>query len=330
MLKYLLIIFVCVLALIACETKKDAVIITDKNIDALLKAEPNNVEYLIYNGEKKIKVYDYKAALADGAIALKLDPKNTAAMMVYAQSLANYANRTITDVATAQGFYNKILKIEPKNKRALIGIAATYSEQGDYKKSFSFINKCIMIDKKYRDAYIIKGSNFLALGNRKFAYSSYETAVQQDPKFYEGYLALGYMYTEDKDTIALQYYQTALTLNPKSTDAQYGIAMSHQENKKYDLAMQAYRDLLVIDPNYYFAYFNQAYIKQFYQNDIDSANIFYRKSLDLEPESVKSWHNLGLVYLSQNRPDDARRAFNKALEYNPNFALSREQIEKFR
>ncbi len=312
-------------------TSEKVVKVTDFNIDSLLTAQPENVEYLIFHGEKLLKVYDFKAALSDGAKATKLSKsKNTAAMMVYAQALSNYAERSQADIASAMRLFTTIVKKEPKNLRALIGLAATHAAQGDYERSFFYINTALKIDRKYRDAYVLKGTNFLALGNRKLAYSSYETAVQQDNKFYEGYLALAYLYTEDQNPIAIEYYKNAATLKPKAVEPKYGIAMTLQESGKYNDALNAYREILVVDSSYYFAYFNQGYIKQFYQLEIDSANYYYRKCLDVEPQSVKTWHNLGLVFLEQKRTEDARKAFNMALKYNPEYELSRIEIEKFR
>jgi phage terminase large subunit-like protein len=66
-----------------------------------------------------------------------------------------------------------------------VSLASTYTQQGDFEKSFQYINEALRIDKKYRDAYILKGTNYLTLGNRKLAKSSYETAIQQDTKFFE-------------------------------------------------------------------------------------------------------------------------------------------------
>ena len=268
--------------------------------------------------------------MADGAKAFHLDSNNWEARFLYANALNNRANRSIADVDQAQRHFLTLIKRHPGNKKMYVALASTYSQQRDFEKSFQYINTALRIDVKYRDAYVMKGTNYLALGNRKLAKSSYETAVQQDPKFYEGYLALGYLYSEDNEPIAVEYFRTAAELKPTSTDALYGVAYSLQQQRKFEESLAAYRHLLEVKPSFYLALFNQGYIKQFEQNQIDSAVHFYDLSIQLQPKFVKGWHNLGLCYAAQNRKADAMRAFSTALKYNPNFEISRIEANRIR
>ena len=214
-----------------------------ENLDSLLKLEPNNVELLIKRGNKYLETYKFYDALSDGAKAYRLDSNNLEARFLYANALNNRAERTQVDIENAKQHFLYLIKRQPGNKKIYVSLASSYTQQGDYEKSFQYINEALRIDKKYRDAYILKGTNYLTLGNRKLAKSSYETAIQQDTKFFEGYLYLGYLYSEDNDPLAVEYFRTAATLRPKSTDALYGIAYSLQQQLKFDEALKAYRDL---------------------------------------------------------------------------------------
>ena len=318
--------------LISCEskTKTNSVKLNLKNLDSLIKVYPDSVPLLVARGNKLIDKYDFYGALADGAKAFHLDSNNWEARFLYANALNNRANRSIADVDQAQRHFLQLIKSHPGNKKMYVALASTYSQQRDFEKSFQYINTALRIDVKYRDAYVMKGTNYLALGNRKLAKSSYETAVQQDPKFYEGYLALGYLYSEDNEPIAVEYFRTAAELKPTSTDALYGVAYSLQQQRKFEESLAAYRHLLEVKPSFYLALFNQGYIKQFEQNQIDSAVHFYDLSIQLQPKFVKGWHNLGLCYAAQNRKADAMRAFSTALKYNPNFEISRIEANRIR
>jgi tetratricopeptide (TPR) repeat protein len=324
----ILIALVLLAAVTSCKGKKAGTETQVRNLDSLVEIYPDSVPLLIEHGNKLLDSYFYEEALSDGARAFRLDSNNLEARFLYANALNNRQNRTIVDVAVAQRHFKLILENQPGNKKAYISLASTYTQQGDFEKSFRYINEALRIDKRYRDAYIMKGSNYLALGNRKLAKSSYETAVQQDPKFFEGYMALGYIYSEDGDPLAIEYFRTAAELQPKSVDALYGIAYSLQQEGKFDEALAGYRHLIETDTNFYLALFNEGYIKQFEQNQVDSAIYFYRSALDMQPRFVKGWHNLGLCYESQGRRSDALKAFGKALKYNPDFELSREAVKK--
>jgi tetratricopeptide (TPR) repeat protein len=315
-----------------CETKKqnNSVKLTLKNLDSLIKIYPDSVPLLVSRGNKLFDKYDFYGALADGAKAFHLDSSNWEARFLYANALNNKADRGVSDVDQAQKHFLYLIKSHPGNKRMYIALASTYTFNKDYEKSFQYINTALRIDTRYRDAYVLKGTNYLALGNRKLAKSSYETAVQQDPKFYEGYLALGYLYSEDNDPIAVEYFRTASDLKPTSIDALYGVAYSLQQQRKFEESLAEYRHLLEVDPKFYLALFNQGYIKQFEQNQIDSAVHYYDLAIQLQPKFVKGWHNLGLCYAAQNRKADAMRAFSTALRYNPNFEISRIEANRLR
>lgn len=320
-------------SLVGCaekSTKKETSTTKKENLDSLLKLDPNNVDLLVKRGNKYLVSYKFYDALTDGAKAFRLDSNNLDARFLYANALNNRSERTQVDIENAKQHFLYLIKRQPGNKKIYVSLASSYTQQGDYEKSFQYINEALRIDKKYRDAYILKGTNYLSLGNRKLAKSSYETAVQQDTKFFEGYLYLGYLYSEDNDPLAVEYFRTAATLRPKSTDALYGVAYNLQIHGKLEEALTAYRELLQVDPKFYLALFNQGYIKQFEQNQIDSAIYYYTSAIDLQPKFVKGWHNLGLCYASLGRKPEALNAFASALKHNPKFEISRIEANKLK
>ncbi len=301
------------------------------NLDSLVKVYPDSVELLVKQGNKFLDAYMYEDALKVGAKAFRLDTNNIEARFLYANAMNNIATRTIADVQSAQNHFKKVIRKQPKNKGAYIALASTYSQQGEFERSFQYINEVLKMDPRYRDAYIMKGTNYLTLGKRDLAISSYETAVQQDPKFFEGYLRLAWIYTEDeKYELAYEYFRNAAELRPKSQDALYGIAYSKQMLGEYETAIRDYKTLIQADTSYYLALFNIGYIKQFNQNQVDSAIFYYQSAIEREPQCVKCWHNLGLAFKSKGDKTQALKSFAKALKYNPDYTMSREEADKLR
>ena len=117
-----------------------------------------------------------------------------------------------------------------------------------------------------------------------------------------GHLNIGWLLSETEDhQLALEYYRNALALDPKSVNAYYGVAKSHQDMEQFDEAQNYYRQLLTVDPDFHYAYFNQGIIKQYFLQQLDSAVFYYNLSTSVQPEFVKGWHQLGEVYLEQGR-----------------------------
>lgn len=326
-MKYL--IFLFPFFFFSCEDSKPSVA-PPRNLDSLLVLYPDSVALLVEHGNILLKKYKFDDALADGAKAFRLDSNNLDARMLYAEILNNRPQRNVAEVAAAQRHFKVIIKKEPKNTKALVGLASTYSQQMDFDKSFQYINQALRIDPKYRDAYVMKGSNYLFLGKTDLAKSSYETAVQQDPNFYEAYLMLGSLYQAENNKICIEYFTTAAELQPKNPEVLFSLAYAQQLFEEPEKALIIYRKMILIDTSYHQALNQIGVIKQYNYNEIDSAIYYYNSALQTEPRFVEAWHNLGTCYEAQGDKTRALQSYAKALKYNPDFKLSRDRADALR
>lgn len=300
------------------------------SIDKLYKLYPDSLPVIIEHGNIMLERYDYDKAMQDGAKAFRLDSNNIEARFLYANALNNRAERSVTDVLNAQRHFHAVVAKQPKNTRALVALGSTYAQQQDFKNGFLYVNEALRIDKHYRDAYVMKGSMYLTMDKRDLAKSSYETAIQQDPDFFEAYIFLGDIYMNEGNPICSEYYLTAVELRPNSTDALYSLAYGYEETNRAEEALAVYRRINKKDRDFAPAYFHQGRIKQFLQNQPDSAIYFYNTTLAIEPRFVEAWHNAGMVYESKKNREKALEAYSNALKYDPDFKMSREAAEKLR
>jgi tetratricopeptide (TPR) repeat protein len=328
-MKYL---FPVVFLFILCscgENKKASIGAID--IDSLLVLYPDSVDLLVERGNRYLKTFEFDKAIADGAKAFRIDSNNLEARLLFADILNNKPDRSITtDVSAAQRHYKFALKKRPKDPKVLISLASTYSQQMDFEESFKLINKALRIDKRYRDAYVLKGSNYLFLNKPDLAKSSYETAVQQDPKFFEAYLMLGSLYQSENNEICLEYYRTAVSLQPKNPDVLFSLAYAYQLFNQPAKALALYRKMIQLDTAYYQALNQIGVIKQYNYKEIDSAIYYYKSALQTEPRFVQAWHNLGMCYEERGDVSQALQSYGKALKYDPNFEMSRERADQLK
>ncbi|MDX1445316.1 tetratricopeptide repeat protein [Lishizhenia sp.] len=346
-MKKVFLILSVTLSVIACknetEVKEDAFVYEEdttqvsiedehQSLISQLEQDPNNVKALLDLANFYKEAMIYQEVLPNAAKAFRLDSTNIDARKLYAWSLINQYNPKVEDILLAQNQFEYILTKEPNNAETYVNIATTYTLMGDYKTSFNYLDEAIKIDREYRDAYILKGTNYRALENEELAVSSYETALQLDQEYAEGFINVADYYVEIGNPIALEYYQTAYDLNPTLKNlkvrALYGIAKTQQDLGKYEEALHNYRTLAELAPTFEPAYFNPAYIKQFKQMELDSAIYYYNECVDVNPEYIDAWHNLGLAYAEQGRKSDAARAFSTALRIDPKYTKSKEAAEK--
>ena len=300
-------------------------------LDSALQENPQNIDLLLQKGKLCKELLDFRCALDAGAKAFLLDSTNLEARKLYAWTLINKPDAPLGDIDRARRHYRYILSLEPNNLAIKIELANTYALTGDFEASFKLINDVLRLNDRYRDAYVLKGSNYRVVGNYNLALSSYQTAVQIDPDFFMGHLQTAYLLTEmENHELALEYYRNAADIDPKSLEALYGIAKSLQDLNRFDEAQQAYRNILQIDPDFFIAYFNQGFIKQYYTQELDSAVYYYNAAIDVEPEYVKALHHLGETYFSLDRISDAARMYAKVLTLNPDYEPTLIAKEKLR
>lgn len=296
------------------------------SLDQLVQKYPDSIPFLQKRANRSLDSLDYKLLLADAAHAFRLDSSDYESRLLYALALINKKDFLDADFTSAQYHFGKVLKNDPKNLKAIIGMASVYSFRGNLEEAFGAINKALRINPRYRDAYILKGSIYLSQGNYKLAKSSYETAVQQDSKFFLGYMMLGTIYQYEKNALCIEYFTTASKLQPKNPEVAYSLAYATYEFGKIDEAKKHYRRMAGLDSTYCEAYFHLGFIQQFDDLDLDSAMLFYSKSLEINPKHVESLHNLGLIYEDQGDVSNALLSYAKVLKVNPEYQLTKDRV----
>ena len=97
-------------------------------------------------------------------------------------------------------------------------------------------------------------------------------------------------------------------------------------------SQEAIGKALELDPKSARAYVSRGvghyYVPPALGGGIDLAIRDFQKAIELEPKSDEAYLWLGLAMRKSNRNAEARKAFAKALEINPNRAWARQQMEK--
>lgn len=295
-------------------------------LDQLVQKYPDSIPLLQQRANRSLDSLDYKLLLTDAAHAFRLDSSSNENRLLYALALINKKDFLVSDFTSAQYHFGKVLKKEPKNLKAIVGMASVFSFRGDLENAFTFINKALRINPRYRDAYILKGSIYLSQGNYKLAKSSYETAVQQDNKFFLGYMMLGTIYQYEKNPLCIEYFTTASKLKPTNAEVAYSLAYATYEYGKTEDAKQLYRRMAGLDSTYCEAYFHLGSIQQFDDENLDSAMFFYSKSLEVNPKHIETLHNLGLIYEDKGDRTNALLTYAKVLKVNPEFQLTKDRV----
>lgn len=291
-------------------------------ISELLAKDPNNVNLLAQQADIMFKMQQGEEGLSVISKAFRLDSLNLEVRRVHAGYMMGQLK-----VLSARDDYAFIIEKNPGNAEAYLGMARTFAVEDNYAKAFQYIDEALKRDVKLRDAYVLKGLMFRSQNKIQLAISSYQTAVEIDPDFYSGFVALGTLHEINNNPLALEYYNTALSIDSIGIEALYGKAFFHQNNNDIQFAQENYRKLLKVDPDYFFAYYNQGYIKLVLEEQYDSAAFFFTKTVEIMPNYADAWYNLGLSEQARNKNREAIKAFKQALSFDPEMKKAKKEID---
>ena len=188
-----------------------------------------------------------------------------------------------------------------------------------FEKAFVLLNDALKIDQLLHEAYWMKGQIYTELQDYENALSSYQTAVEVNPNFFDGYIKLGIINSALKNPIAVDYYNAAISIRPKSVEAKYNLAMHFQENQYYEEALDLYTEIMEIDTGNASAAFNSGFIYLEYLQDYSQAEVWFTEAIERLPYYFQAFHNRGICRESMGDLNGALEDYNETLRLKPTY-----------
>jgi tetratricopeptide (TPR) repeat protein len=292
------------------------------DLNKKIAADPNNASLYHERAYIYLRLGDFEKAMNDANRSISLDPDF--AGYYYTKGEIFFAEYK-ADSAKAQ--YEKALSLKPDYWDAELKIGKMYMYLKNWEIAIKHINNALKIEPSIPEAYFMKGEIYEELGDSSKAASSFQTATEQNPDYYEAYIRLGLLYAGARNMLALDYYNTALTLRPESVEALYNKAIFCQNNGLYDQALATYDKILAIKNEFEIVHHNKGYIFLVYLNQPETAIDHFNAALQINPKYVSAYHNRGLAHEELKAYSKAREDYQKALSIDPQFDLSAEALD---
>lgn len=267
----------------------------------------------------------FELALRDIDRAMSFDPNSS--YFHFLQGETEFRAGNLRDARLA---LEKSAELDETNTDALLLLGEVHFLQRRYDEALETVNRALKVDAHLNQGYSIKGFVYKELGDTALAKSSFQTAVEVDPEDYDSYIQLGSLNAYQGNPIALEYFNTALELRPKSAEAYYFRGMFLQAGKKYDEALQNYRDMIEVDPGNPLGYYNIGYIYLTQRLAFDTAMAYFDSTLAVRPSYVDAVYNKGLCYEEMGKPGMAEREYAMALEMDPQHSLAARGMSRVR
>lgn len=194
-------------------------------------------------------------------------------------------------VKEARIYYEKILNSKPD----YINLSRLYLKESDYQKAIYYAKKALQQDEKAVSAYVILGSSYLLTDQLDFSKSNFLIVKNLQPKFFLAHYYLGLIYLIQK---------------------------------KYDDALQAFNNVLMISPKVKEALLNIAVILHL-KGDLEKAKEKALKAIDSDPTDSLGYLALGNIYLSEKNYEKADQVYQKASSLFIDFELSQFKTKSY-
>ncbi len=185
------------------------------------------------------------------------------------------------------------------------------------------------------DYYNRLGVNYLDNGQHKLAIGSFKNAIKLNPSNAEAHFNLGRAYKRGgMDEQAISEFSISTRINPEKfheyertyrekidfeltdTENYSELGRAYAEKGMFDNAINAYKKLLVVEPDNAHAHYSLGalYLKK---GMFDDAADELRKAVEIDPDRTEAHYNLGLIYYRQGLFDKAINEYQVASELLP-------------
>lgn len=276
--------------------------------------DPDNAKLYDQRAVYYLQNKDLEKALNDANRAIVLDPKTSAYYLTLSDVL--FAGGKITK---CQDALNKACEINPEDKDAYLKLAELFYYLKDYKNTFENTGKALKLDNLSAKADFINGMAMKDIGDTMKAVKSFEKAIEKDQQYFHAYMQLGLLYSARHSRLAIDYFNNALNLNPKSIEAMYALAFFYQENSEYNKAIEKYTMITQIDPMNKQAFYNLGYIHLVYLQVYDVAIKYFTDAIKCDVNYAEAYYNRGYCYELLGNINFARADYQSALKIKINY-----------
>jgi len=194
--------------------------------------------------------------------------------------------------------------------------AAAHFENGRYKEAITALTLAIKLNPKDVKAWRNRAITYEKIEKFDLAVKDYLEVLKYDPSG-ETLGAIGFDYLVlEKYEEARKYLQQAITLLPTNINFRYNLALSHQYEKNYALAIEAYDEALKADPYHTTSLISKTRcllrLKQFDKASVIVDSFFLKKNFDVEMLLFR-----GDIKLHNGAVEAALNDFTRAIAINP-------------
>jgi tetratricopeptide (TPR) repeat protein len=283
-----------------------------------------------------LTVANVRVALPPGlrASSLKvIEDPSLDAYVLYRQGIEALRQPMSMDtVASALGWFDGALAVDPEYAAALAGKCAVYVDGYEEMNDASYIAKAeaacataLALNSNLEMVHAALGRLYMTTGQWKDAEAAYQAALAIDPSSVESLTGLGTIYTRQKRLDEAEAsLRKAVDIHPGDFRAYNRFGTFLFQSGRFEEAVEQYQYDVGLEPNDMNGYANLGSAYTLLGNFTAAASA-YQKAHDIEP-TKNTYSNLGLLHYYMGNLDDAIESLTNAVDLKPNDHLARSNL----
>jgi Tfp pilus assembly protein PilF len=131
--------------------------------------------------------------------------------------------------------------------------------------------------------------------------------------------------------MSLEHLKKAIELNPMFADAHFHLGTALAELRRWDEAVVSYRRALELPTLTIPETTNQNLgLALYHLKQYGEAEQTLRFAISLDPKMQTAYYNLGLVFVAENRKDEAKAAFRQARQLGPDSPVGQAALDRLK
>ncbi|MDH3819243.1 MAG: FecR domain-containing protein, partial [Myxococcales bacterium] len=288
---------------------------------AVIDTEVSDSRFFAYRASLLLAASAVDEAAADIERALKLDPDSSDALSLRA-IIAVAGNDSDTALATA----DRAIASDPKSATAQIALAYARQSVFDLKGARSALERAVELEPDNALAWARLSELHLAFGKAHDAMNAAEKAVQIEPNLARTQSVLGYAYLSKVQTKkARDAFEKAIALDQGDPLPRLGLGLAKIRDGALKEGTREIETAASLDPGNSLvrSYLGKAYYEQ-KKVGLDDREYGLAKGFD--PNDPTPWFYDAIAKQTTNRPVEALRDMEQAIDLNDNRAIYRSRM----
>ncbi|MCE3010667.1 MAG: tetratricopeptide repeat protein, partial [Proteobacteria bacterium] len=250
---------------------------------------------------------EFSSAQRYAVRAIELDSTNADAQIMYAKILAQFRG-----LETGVVYLRDLISRYSYTLEYRLALADLFREQERFKEAQAIYEQIITIQPKHKKAFLGLGESLQGQGLFSAALKPYLTATVLNPSDPEGLVKAGLLYLEmNKFSEAITQFQRALKINSQYPKINYYIGKAAFEAGNYELGLQAADAERQMNPNLADSYILAGEIYSASKQFQKCANE-YQQAVRLRPTGSDLYVRLARCYRQAGSPEVAESMLNIA------------------